>query len=341
MSLSGGLSGFILVPQRRKPTIANLTPSGPITITANGQIVENRLITAATGHGFNSDGFSGVILRNSQISFSDASTSAAHGINVASSPDILIEGVICDYNGHNLTGANTNKKHNCINVSASPGAIITRVRLKRGGSGIYLTAGSHNATLSFIEGHDFRGPKPRGQLVQANNSDNGTLDDFSCINIIGTSFPEDLINFFNTVGWRVSRGFLDGNDSTNGVACMVENPDLRTTDFVGTDIDAINQYNGYFYTYPAFTVTYLRCRAKSQLCGDQGRGVCSSCNPNGLIFGSVSSSTNIKLDACIYDSSSLCSPLNLLWDASTYTLNDKADAIFTARSPIVNTFFWE
>jgi len=306
-----------------------LKDSGPITVSSNGQVVENLRITSS-GTGITVNGKSDVVIRNVEIHHV-----GGYGINFISSPNILIEDVAIVHDGAPTMGANDSANRINIRGESSADVVIRRVRLTRGSSGIYLF-NSDNARLSFIEGHDFRGPFPRGQLVQANKSDNGILEDFSSENPQATSWPEDIVSIYNSVNWSVRRGLVDGNNSTNGVGIMYEQDDGRTSNGLIEDVDAIRQGNGNFYAYPGFNVTFRRTRARETICTDQGRGLPAS---GSLSWGGGPGSLGLRIEDSSYFA--LCKPQNLVWDRSSFTVIDLREENFTPRKPIQLIFPWE
>ncbi len=143
------------------------------------------------------------------------------------------------------------------------------MRLTRGSSGIYLVE-CPDSQLSFLEGHDFRGPFPRGQLVQWDKSNNGLLADFPVINPPG-SWPEDNVNIYQSSNVTVRRGFIDGNNSPSGVGVIFDGG--PSTGLV-EDVDAVRMGNGCFSDYDGGEgVVFRRTRCRDNICGSQGRGV--------------------------------------------------------------------
>ena len=150
-----------------------LTDSAPITATQNGQVIENVRIRATNGPAIKVKGFSNVIIRNVEIDHE-----GGLGIECLNADNLTIENVSITHIGAGSPLSSTNE--NNIYCFSSNGVIIKNVRLRGGSSGIYMLE-SPNAHLSFIEGYDFRGPFPRGQLVQFNKSPSCILEDFSAI----------------------------------------------------------------------------------------------------------------------------------------------------------------
>jgi hypothetical protein len=160
-----------------------------------------------------------------------------------------------------------NPSAGAVNLSgyASSGAVINHVKLERGSSGVYLLE-SPAATLSFVEGHDFRGPMPRGQLLQLDKSPDAVLEDFSCENPVEESWPEDNVSIYQSSNVTVRRGLIIGNNSPSGVGVMFELSDGVTHGGLAEDVDTLDMGNGSFSGYPARDVVFRRTRARDNHC---------------------------------------------------------------------------
>lgn len=316
---------FLLTLLLSFPAVAQvtLTPSGPITVTANGQVVENKLITANGAIGITVNGFSNVIIRNVEIR-----VSGRHGIDVSSATALTIDTVKIV---NTSSGVPLPSEQNCIDIFG--GSVnITRAYLEGCSTGIYAVQ-SPGVQAHFIEGHNFRGPFPRGQLFQANNSDDCLLEDFSAVNVSPKMWTEDNVSIYQSDGCIVRRGLLDGNNSPSGVGVMFED----AVEGLGQDIDAVRMGNGAFFAYPGTNITYQRTRAKNNICGSQdGRGTPSS---NALLWGVEPSSTGIQILASQYFNA--CNQFNISWDDSAIDVREITNADFTPRAPIVLSFPWD
>ena len=340
MSLAGGLSGFILVAQRRKPTIANLTPSGPVTITSNGQIVQNLLITAPIGHGIDFGAFDDVVIKDVEIHIQDTTPAQkSYSISGFGGARPSVDGARIFYDAH-ATGQNPNddQGRGRINLENCTESVLTRITSHDCASVILMKdcSGGVGPRLSFIEGHNVRGPIPRGQLVQAINTDNGILTDWSLECDPNESWPEDAFNTTDSIGWVVRRGLVDGNNSETGWCIQQEQRDGRVTAALFEDIDAINWGQGAFAGNggtPKDSI-YRRCRAKDSICGSQGRGVPTS---GSLLFGAKPTS-NFTVDDCSHFN--LCNPTNLFFPTAGFNSMDTTLRDFTPRAPIRNLFYW-
>lgn len=148
--------------------------------------------------------------------------------------------------GVNATGPLPSSGAVAIAGSGSSGVRIHQVQVRGGSSGIYLVT-CPLATVTFVEGHEMRGPFPRGQGVQFDKCNHSILTDFSCENS-NASWTEDNINVYESNNVTIRRGLIDGNNSPSGDGVMVESsgiPGLVTAGLVDS-VDAIRQGNGCF-----------------------------------------------------------------------------------------------
>ncbi len=311
------------------PPQCTLTASGPVTVTRSGQVVENLRITSTSGPAIRVNGFTDVVIRNVEILYS-----GAHGIDFSNAHRLRIENVSIRHTGAPASGPNSSPDRNNINGYGSQDVVITRARLEKGSSGIFLIQ-SPRARLSFIEGHDFRGPFPRGQLAQFGNSPDGLIEDFSAENPPSTSWPEDIISFYQSPRGIARRGLVDGNNSVSGVGVMFELSD-GSAGGLAEDVDAIRQGNGAFSAYPGRDVTFRRVRVRDQFCTDQGRGAPAS---GGLSYGGAPGSTGLRIEDSVYYN--VCPNTGIVWDRSTFTFIGLREESFVPRAPQRLTFCWQ
>ena len=182
-----------------------LTDSPPITVTVNGQIIENVRIVATNQPAITVQGHSNVIIRNVEIEHK-----GAHGIKCSNAPSLTITNVSITHTG--TSSPNATSSENNINCEYSDGLTVDHVRLEGGSSGA-LILNSDDVQMRFIEGYNFRGPISRGQLVQFDKSHRCLLEDFSAINDLNPSisWPEDNVSVYKSNNCIVRRGLLDGN----------------------------------------------------------------------------------------------------------------------------------
>ncbi len=310
-----------------------LTQSGPVVATRNGQVIENLDIIANGQNGITVDGFSGVVIRNVRISHK-----AAQGIRLNNAPNATIENVVINYSDAPDHGPLTGE-FNGINGYGSAGLTVTHAKFAHNSTGIYLDR-SPNTSLSFIEGIDFRGPYPRGQLVQLNTCDNTSLTDFSVVNDRSKAWTEDNVNVYGSRHIVIKRGLVDGNNSPSGVGVIIDND---SHDALIEDVDTIHMGGGCFSANqnsdmnPVTDVTFNRTR-----CGDvsiasfSGRGAPGS---NGLGWCAEPRTTNVKVLDSIFHN--LAVPWNIGWNWNSFAAHDMRDENFTPRNPLGQSFCWE
>ena len=309
------------------PQSCTLTDSGPIVVEQDGQIIENLRIIAKGTPAIEVNGHANVVIRNVQIEHE-----GAEGITISDADDILIENVSVEHTGAPASGQNPSSGLNNITCYGSMRPRIRNVRLTRGSTGIYVLE-CPESHLQFIEGHDFRGPFPRGQLVQWDKSSKGTLEDFSVINPQGTSWPEDNVNIYQSVDMIIRRGMIDGNNSPSGVGVIFDGNNALG---VVEDVDAIHMGNGCFSDYAGSDgVIFRRTRCRENICEDQGRGKPLS---NALMWAGHPGYSQIRLEDSTYFKS--CNG-NTVWPAETFAVIELEEAEFTMRAPIEVDFCWD
>jgi hypothetical protein len=303
-----------------------LAPSGPIVASKDGQVIEGLSITSPSGVGIEVSGKKNVVIRNCRIAHA-----GGHGISFSGADGLVIDGVDIVHTGAPAKGANAAERDS-IAGEATKALVIRNVRLTRGSSGIYLN-GCPGAKVSFVEGHDFRGPFPRGQLVQFDKCDAASLEDFSCENPPDSSWPEDIVSVYRSSSVTVRRGLVDGNNSTSGVGIMFELSDTVSTGGLVEDVDAVHQANGCFSAYPAKGVTFRRTRARDNFCSDQGRGKPLS---NGLSWAAGPSvgASSVSLETSSYFN--LCG--SLTWLDANFTKKELTKEDFVPRPPLRSSF---
>jgi hypothetical protein len=304
-----------------------LLDSGPVKVTQNGQVVENLRIFSSNGAAIQIDGFSSVVIRNVEIHHD-----GGPGIAFSNASDILIDHVSVLHTGAPATGQNPDDGRVNIQGYASQRPTISNVRLTRGSSGVYLLQ-CPQSKLSFVEGHDFRGPFPRGQLVQWDKSNDGVLEDFSVANPKG-SWPEDNVNVYQSLRAQIRRGLVDGNNSPSGVGVIF---DGDTSTGLVEDVDAIRMGNGCFSNYAgADGNTFRRTRCRENICTDQGRGVPSS---NALMWAGKPGLKHLRIEQSRY--AVACNPGNIVWPQDSFELIELQEGDFPLRSPIQVGLCWE
>ena len=311
------------LPAGAAPACAIYTASGPVRVTRNNQVISHLNITATNGPGITVNGFSGVVIENVTIHHN-----GGPGIAVVSAPLLTILNADIVFDGAPAAGANPSSDDNNIDCLQSPGLTVRNVRLTRGSSGIYLNRCT-GSTLSFIEGHDQRGPFPRGQLVQWDNADHGSLTNFSDENALATSWTEDNINVYQSQYVTIRNGLVDTNNSPSGDGVIADN---LSGNVLVENVDAVHQSNGCFGAYGGgeHDVTFSHTRCADTVCM-LPRGAPLS----GSLAWSVDPSAvtgDLNIEASHYEH--LCNPSNIVWDAGKLTIDQIGPAVFTPRAPL-------
>ena len=226
------------------------------------------------------------------------------------------------------TSANINN----MLVVNSPNLTVHNSTLRDGSTGIYLL-NSPGADISHVDGYNFHGPFPRGQLVQYNNSGNSTLTDFYVYNDPNHSTPQDNVSAYSSPNVIVSNGVIDGNNSTHGVGVMFE---VGSTGGRVDNVDTIHMGNGAFAAYDgANNVVFNDTRSFDNIYADQGRGPSAS---NALIWSHVSA-TGVSIQNSTYTNPG--NPNNIVWGSSPATVVDVHEAPnATPMEHIVNHYAW-
>lgn len=297
--------------------------SGPITVTRNNQVIQNLAITSTTGPAIAVNGFSGVTIANVVIRHRKGP-----GISIDGAANLTISNADIVLEGAPKAGKLASDSWNNIDCFRSRGLRVSNVRLTRGSSGIYLNL-CPGSRLSFIEGHDQRGPLPRGQLVQWNNSNNGVLQDFSNETSLQTSWPEDNVNVYQSRNVVIRRGLIDGNNAPNGDAVLI---DENSSTVLVEDVDALRQGNGCFGVYGGGgrDVIFRNTRCRDTRCNSV-RGKPSS---NSLAWAADPKSAAGTLRIINGSYYNLCNPSNLIWDAKMFAQKQITRRNFTPRKPL-------
>jgi hypothetical protein len=257
----------------------------------------------------------------------------AGGIVLANADGARLENVVVEHTGAPPSGKNDSDSRNNIDCYATSKLVVAGARLSRGSSGIYMNT-CPTASLAQIEGYDFRGPFPRGQLVQFNASDGGVLDGFSVVNG-HTSWTEDNVNVYKSKNVTIRNGLIDGNNSPSGVGVIF---DGDTGAGLVEDVDAVHMGNGCFSNYAgADGNVFRRTRCRDNICTSQdGRGAPSS---NALMFcGKPSGSSNTSVEQSKYFAS--CNG-NVSWPSASFSTLDLKSEDFVLRAALKQTFCWE
>ena len=234
---------------------------------------------------------------------------------------------------------------------------VDRVRLRDCSTGVYAEQ-CNNVWCSNLEGYNFRGPFPRGQLAQYNKCQNGLLEDFSVINQGSIAWTEDNINMYGCTDPHIRRGFISGNNSPSGVGVLIENSAGGSGGLI-EDVDVVYWSNGAFSAATdADHVVFRGCRARDGLDVSsnasegkpdyQGKTI-----PNlkawegGIYRGAPSSGSEAFLAyqatrTIEYHTSKYYTlPAGVCWDRSLMTVAEFSQENFMPRAPIKLVFAWE
>ncbi|MDD5263094.1 MAG: hypothetical protein PHD76_14725, partial [Methylacidiphilales bacterium] len=308
--------------------------SGPVSFTADNQTISGLTIIVPNGSSTPAvtlAGHKGCKLLNCLIKHQ-----LGTGVSITGgSDDYTIDtcNIICT--AAPAVGPNPNSGMNNIYVNASARGKINNVRLENGSTGIYMVQCSQGPTITQIEGHNMRGPFPRGQLMQADNSPNGSLSNFSIVNDRNIAWTEDCINIYECSGWSISQGLIDGNNSPSGDNIIFEGyPGALTTSGTVDHVDSIHFGNGAFGCAGAQNIVFTNCRADYvSLASWQGRGTPLS---NGLIFGAINNGTNHSSNIT-YASTCLWGPnagTNIAYEVAEMNFSATGPTAFTPRAPL-------
>jgi hypothetical protein len=339
----------------RGPSSSRPGPNVPAMITPSRVNVDGN---TGSAHGVAVSGFSNVTIRNCKIRHA-----LGRGINGFNAPNLTIHDcdIVCI--GAPAVGQNPSDAMNNIEGNNCDGIRIDRVRLRDGSTGVYLVF-CEDARISFVEGYNFRGPFPRGQVVQFNQCLDPLLEDFSVINQGDVAWTEDCVNSFLSRNPHIRRGFIRGNNSGSGQGIIVETraPADQRGGLI-EDVDVVYWGNGGFMasSYPGNQgggVQFWRCRARDGIdespnnsegdldyegntipnwatfVGALVRGTPISGSEAFFAFGTT---PDIEFHACEYFNL----PQAVAYDRDLMTLEEFTEVDFLPRHPIQLTFQWE
>lgn len=310
------------------PPRCELTVSGPLVVDTAGALIENVRVDA-DGEPAIRVRAPGVTLRNVYVTHRGAA-----GIDVSGADDVTLSNVAVDYLGAPPSGPNPSDGHVNILVYRSARFTVEGARLTRGSSGIYLQE-SPGSVLRRVHGEDFRGPFPRGQIVQWNASHDGLLEDFSNVNPPGSSWPEDNVNVFRSRDVVIRRGLIVGNNSPSGVGVIFDGGDATGR---VEDVDAVRMGNGCFSAYDGGEGSvFLRTRCRENVCtGQDGRDPPLS---NALMWAGNPARSALRIEDSAWFAA--CNPGNIVWPRDSFAVVELREEEFTPRPAVDLRFCWE
>ncbi len=293
----------------------------PIRTTYDGQVIENLDLWVSDGDAIRVD-HKNVVIRNVTIHHADG-----NGIVVEDVSGVTVENsLIVNSDPPEGNRGETEAEVTGIRVVNASGFTASHVTLRDSGTGIYLGQ-SPDAKLSYIEGHDFHGPFPGGQLVQFYQSPNGSLTNFSVTNDPGHSHVEDNVSIIDSRNVSIAHGVIDGNNSPSGAGVMFEG---NSQGGRVENVDVIHMGNGGFSSY-SDDVSFIDTRSFDNDAGDHGRGVSLS---NGLIWNT--SGHNVTIHDSTYTDPGV--PNNIVWGTSSAGADVTLAPSATPMTPIHNVF---
>jgi hypothetical protein len=313
----------------RRASAADLVPAGPLQSSSVNQVIENLDIMAPSGDALKVS-HRGVVVRNCRIHHA-----TGHGVYAQDAAGLVLQNLEVIRSAPSTAGT---EYCNNIHLSGSPGSLLTNVRASSGSSNIYIEY-SQDCRIRSLELHDARGPYPRGQNVQFNQSPRCILEDFSGENG-PTSWTEDNVSVFCSNRCTVRRGLVSYNNSSTGDGVMLEG----SFDCLVQDVDAVQQGNGAFSAVPAEGAAsggcvFLRCRTRASY--DAPRDGRPAPESDGLSFYMLTSPGARKhtVADCHYDH--LANRHNLIWNVRSvnggWSLTPMA---FNAHDAIRLKFAW-
>lgn len=317
-----------------KASTLGLQPSGAVSFTSNGQTIQGLHITSTSGNAVTNSGFTDCVLKECKIDFQNG-----HGVNIGGGSTNFTMTDLDMTRTNSTTGITPlGAENNCINGTGSTGLVGTRLRFRDSSTGVYLV-GCAAPVFSFLEGYNFRGPFPRGQLLQYDTCNSGIVQDFYCSCDLTNSFPEDNINLYLSSDVIVRRGLIDGNNSSSGIGVIFEQFGGGVSGGLVEDVDVTHMGNGCFSAYSVgFDITFRRTRARDNWGNPSiyGRGNNLS---NSLMWASGPGSTgNRILDSYYWNSVNG----NIMWDSSTLAVPAEiTQTNYTQRDPVILTMPWE
>jgi hypothetical protein len=305
-----------------------LTPSGPITLSANDQLVENLLITATEGNGIFGYQKSNPIIRNCAIRHAGGS-----GIKLQECSTPTIEHVNTLHTAAPSSGVGPDSDRYGIWLLGSDNAGIQDVLSTDPSTGVYLQQCDYSI-LSRIKCINARGPFPRGGCVQFNDSQHFSLSDFYSLNDLAISWTSDNINAYASSDGIIQRGVIDGNNRTNGSGIITEH---GSSNVIVSDVDIYRWMNCAFGASNGINVQFHRCKASdSYMPSVQGNPTSTT----GLVFivydfeepNGIPTTADIVASDCEYWN--LHANNQIVWDEDLFITADITSNNFAHRTPI-------
>ncbi len=223
----------------------------PIQAAQNGQIIKDKIIYAGVGEdcGIDVNNLDDIRIENITIFHANKGICIENSDNVFIKNVRLINLAAPNTGPHCVRQGNELKPEECwgtrnssadkrlgIFLNKSNNTTIEDVYTAQASSGIYAFS-SPNTHISKIRCFDSRGPFPRGQCVQFNNSNDSSVSTFYAKAYLDQSHSEDTFNAYESDRIKFESGLIDGNYSINGVGLIA---DSGSDDVVVHDVDIIH-----------------------------------------------------------------------------------------------------
>lgn len=336
-----------------------MSASGPISVSANGQVIENKDITVTNGIGININGFSGVKVRNVRVRH----FGTGEAMRVQNAPDCFIGddvtkgGVYLDKPDRPSVGFLPSERNGLFGNN-SVRMRIYKLRSDGFSACVYLV-NCDSGVGRFCDLRDARGPGAnmtmssppytpvpsgsRGQNIQWNSCASWLFEDFYCFNDRNKAFTEDCMNVYDGSNFTIRRGIVDGNNSPTGWNVIIETGPGVTAGCLVEDVDAYGWACGAFNAYDtARNTIFRRCHASDSYLGNprlppfnrywRTDRIISSL---GLAFACGQTTTGTRYEQCKYWN--LANAGNVIWDAQAAAFIDISKVQFAKRTPIVLT----
>jgi hypothetical protein len=297
-----------------------LREADPLVVEEDGATIEHLRIVSDGEPAIRIQGATGVTIRDVEILHRDAP-----GLVFAGADDIHIVNVLVTHDGAPEAGPHDVGGQANIEGRDAAGVVIENVRVTRGSSGIELD-NTPGAVLSFIEGHDVRGPGVAA-FVRLHESDQAILEDFSIVNPLDTGRPQTLVQISSSSDVIVRRGLLDGHNAQYGYGVGFTLIAGQHSGGLVEDVDAVRMTNGGFTCFPwGMDITFRRTRARDNICEIVSIPIedCDQPGPNGGCVpgsGSVSWTASFNSDNIVIEDSTyynLCATTH--WPAEVITI---------------------
>ena len=330
------------------PSLPSLTPSDPITVTRDGQVLEGLDIHADGTTGVLVNGFKDVALRNSRIRYKNAfgvDADTAHGFVLEDTEIIRV-----DPPAGSLPLGDTS-----VRIKRSDDIGVRRLLTENGSNGLFLWTCARPVVQSH-QNRNCRNIGNEGQGLKARFVTDLSYTDFYHFQNREEVPGQDNISILKCARGLIARGLIDGNNGPSSAGIQIEQ--CPEGGFEVVDVDAIHMGTAAFSVYSGTNnVTWTRCRARDNSLRDWGYGYPRTSgadrSDDGLPLWSPlvwvaggGPHEKIKLNDCKYFN---CAPedgptgplkLNLIYNKEWFDAIDLKENDFTPRDPYIFVPTW-